>query len=159
MTGALALLLLVAMTALGPLLQGAGWWWLMAVEAVAVLVVSAGIRSLGPKPWVVPLAGAGVIVGSVTLLFGGGTGLLWLVPTGDTIDRFQRARRIGDRLRAVPGHSGRSRHRHPVPALHRGRRDRTADGRPCDHPADTGARRAARTGARRSARAHPGQRY
>ncbi|MDY7544296.1 MULTISPECIES: DUF3488 and transglutaminase-like domain-containing protein [unclassified Cryobacterium] len=88
MTGALALLLLVAMTALGPLLQGAGWWWLMAVEAVAVLVVSAGIRSLGPKPWVVPLAGAGVIVGSVTLLFGGGTGLLWLVPTADTIDRF-----------------------------------------------------------------------
>ncbi|MEB0285460.1 DUF3488 and transglutaminase-like domain-containing protein [Cryobacterium sp. 10S3] len=88
-TGALALLLLVGMTALGPLLQGTGWWWMMAVEAGAVFVVSAGIRSLGPRPWGVPLAGAGVIVGSVTLLFGGGTGLLWLVPTGDTIDRFR----------------------------------------------------------------------
>ena len=88
-TGALALLLLLGMTALGPLLQGTGWWWLMAVEAGAVLVVSAGIRSLGPRPWVVPLAGAGVVVCSVTLLFGGGTGLLWLVPTGDTVDRFR----------------------------------------------------------------------
>ncbi|MCI4657275.1 transglutaminase TgpA family protein [Cryobacterium zhongshanensis] len=88
-TGALAVLLLVGMTALGPLLQGTGWWWLMAVEAGVVLVVSAGIRSLGPQTWVVPLAGAGVVVGSVTLLFGGGTGVLWLVPTGETIDRFR----------------------------------------------------------------------
>jgi transglutaminase-like putative cysteine protease len=88
-TGALALLLLVGMTALGPVLQGTGWWWLMAVEGGVVLSVAAGIRSFGSPPWAVALAGIGAVVGSVTLLFGGGTGLLWLVPTGETVERFR----------------------------------------------------------------------
>ena len=88
-TGALLLLLLVANGALGPLLQGTAWWWLMAFVTAAVILGLAGLRRLGLPDSLAPAVGFGIVLATVTLLFGAGTGLLWLIPTLDTVDRFR----------------------------------------------------------------------
>ncbi|TFD77770.1 transglutaminase TgpA family protein, partial [Cryobacterium fucosi] len=87
-TGALLLLLFVANGALGPLLQGTTWWWLMAFVSGTVLLGLAGLRRVGLAESLAPVAGFGILLATVTLLFGGGTGLLWLIPSLETIDRF-----------------------------------------------------------------------
>lgn len=86
---ALLLLLVVGCGALAPLLRGTGWWWAMALVAAAVLLGCAVLRRLGVVRSLVPVAALGILLAMLTLLFGGGTGLLWLVPTPETIDRFQ----------------------------------------------------------------------
>ncbi|TFB68106.1 transglutaminase domain-containing protein [Cryobacterium glaciale] len=84
----LLLLLLICCAALGPLLRGSAWWWVSATVGAAVLLGSALFRRLGlPRP-IIPLANAAVLVGAMTLLFGGGTGLFWLIPTPQTIGTF-----------------------------------------------------------------------
>ncbi|MDJ0322218.1 DUF3488 and transglutaminase-like domain-containing protein [Cryobacterium sp. PH31-AA6] len=88
-TGALLLLLLVANGALGPVLQGTAWWWLMAFVTAAVILGLAGLRRLGLPDSLAPAAGFGIVLATVTLLFGAGSGLLWLIPTLDTVDRFR----------------------------------------------------------------------
>ncbi len=86
---ALLLLILVGCGALGPLLRGSAWWWLMALVVVVVLVASAVLRRLGVPRAGVPVAALGVLLATITLLFGGGSGLLWLIPTPETFVRFQ----------------------------------------------------------------------
>ncbi len=86
---ALLLLLVVANAGLGPLLADTGWWWLMTVTAAGVLLGAAGLRRAGLPAALGPLAGFGVLVAILTLLFGAGSGWLWLVPNGETIDRFR----------------------------------------------------------------------
>jgi transglutaminase-like putative cysteine protease len=86
---ALLLLLVVANAGLGPLLEDTGWWWLMTFVAAGVLLGSAGLRRAGLPVSLGPLAGFGVLVLMLTLLFGAGSGWLWLIPTGETIDRFR----------------------------------------------------------------------
>ncbi|MDJ0378734.1 DUF3488 and transglutaminase-like domain-containing protein [Cryobacterium sp. PH31-L1] len=84
----LLVLLLICCAALGPLLRGSAWWWVCAGVAAAVLVGAALWRRLGvPRP-IVPVANVAVLVGILTLLFGGGTGLLWLIPTPETVGVF-----------------------------------------------------------------------
>ena len=87
-TGALLLLLLVANGALSALLQGITWWWLMAFVSGTVLLGLAGLRRVGMAQSLAPVAGFGILLATVTLLFGGGTGLFWLIPSLETIDRF-----------------------------------------------------------------------
>lgn len=87
-TGALLLLLVVANGGLAPLLQGTTWWWLMAFVSGTVLLGLAGLRRVGIAESLTPVAGFGILLATVTLLFGGGTGLLWLIPSLETIDRF-----------------------------------------------------------------------
>ncbi|MBC7441027.1 MAG: transglutaminase domain-containing protein, partial [Ramlibacter sp.] len=82
-------LLLIAQGALGPLLLGTGWWWLMTMVTTVVLLGSAALRRLGVAAALVPLAGVGILLATLTLVFGAGTGLLWLVPSLDTLDRFR----------------------------------------------------------------------
>ena len=82
------LLVLVCCAALGPLLRGTAWWWVCAVVASAVLLGSAVFRRLGLPRAVVPLANTAVLLAILTLLFGGGSGLLWLIPTPETVGRF-----------------------------------------------------------------------
>ena len=89
-TGALLLLLLVANGALGSLLQSTTWWWLMAFVSATVLIGLAGLRRVGLAESLAPVAGFGILLATVTLLFGGGTGLLWLIPSLETVDRFGR---------------------------------------------------------------------
>jgi len=88
LTLALLLLLLVGCAMLGPLLRGSSWWWPMAFVGATVLVASGMLRASRLASTVVPAAGLGVLVVALTLLFGHGTGLLWLIPTPDTLDQF-----------------------------------------------------------------------
>ncbi|WP_084021482.1 transglutaminaseTgpA domain-containing protein [Cryobacterium arcticum] len=89
LTFALLLLLLTGCGALGPLLHGTAWWWAMAVTAGVVLVAAGALRSLGIPRYLVPAMIGGVLLLTLTLLFGRGSGVLWLIPTGDTVKRFQ----------------------------------------------------------------------
>lgn len=86
---ALLLLLVLGCGALGPVLRGTGWWWAMALVAAVVLLGSALLRRLGVARLLVPVAALGILLATITLLFGAGSGLLWLVPTPATLDRFQ----------------------------------------------------------------------
>ncbi|MCU1445842.1 DUF3488 and transglutaminase-like domain-containing protein [Cryobacterium sp.] len=90
----LLVLLLAGCTALGPVLAGSAWWWVLLVVAGVVFASAAGIRRARAPVALVPFLTAGVLVILLTLLFGGGTGLLWLIPTGDTLSGF------GDQARA-----------------------------------------------------------
>ena len=84
----LLLLLLICCAALGPLLRGSAWWWASVWVGAAVLLGSAVFRRLGlPRP-IIPVANGAVLVGTMTLLFGGGTGLFWIIPTPQTIGTF-----------------------------------------------------------------------
>ncbi|WP_104084320.1 DUF3488 and transglutaminase-like domain-containing protein [Cryobacterium sp. Y11] len=82
------LLLLISCAALGPLLRGSAWWWVCAAVATAVLLGAAVLRRLGVPRRVVPFANTAVLVGTLTLLFGAGTGLFWLLPTPKTVQTF-----------------------------------------------------------------------
>ncbi|WP_104134940.1 DUF3488 and transglutaminase-like domain-containing protein [Cryobacterium sp. Y62] len=82
------LLVLVCCAALGPLLRGSAWWWVCAMVASAVLLGSAVFRRLGLPPAIVPFANTAVLLGALTLLFGGKSGLFWLIPTLETVDTF-----------------------------------------------------------------------
>ncbi|WP_081882149.1 DUF3488 and transglutaminase-like domain-containing protein [Cryobacterium sp. MLB-32] len=89
LTLTLLVLLAVACGALSPMLRSSWWWGMMALVAALVLL-SAGLfsRIRLPRP-LVPVASLVVLVASLTLFFGGGTGLLWLIPTPRTVGVFR----------------------------------------------------------------------
>jgi transglutaminase-like putative cysteine protease/CDP-diglyceride synthetase len=91
----LLVLLLTGCTALGPLLTGSGWWWVLLVVATGVLASAAGMRRARSPAVLVPLFSAGVLVVLLTLLFGGGTGLFWLLPSPETLSGFADQFRSG----------------------------------------------------------------
>jgi transglutaminase-like putative cysteine protease len=82
------LLLLTATMALGPLMGGSGWWWLCAVTSTAVLLSAAGFRALRVTPSLVPVLSLIVLLVLLTLVFGGATSLLGLIPTPATFTEF-----------------------------------------------------------------------
>ncbi|MCU1443940.1 MAG: hypothetical protein JWQ59_2090 [Cryobacterium sp.] len=88
LTGALALLLLAGLAALGPLLRGSGWWFASAFVGLVVIASAAWFRTLRVAPSFVPVAALGVLLALLTLLFGGGSGLFWLIPMPETLGRF-----------------------------------------------------------------------
>jgi transglutaminase-like putative cysteine protease len=88
LSASLLVLLLAGCTALGTVLAGSGWWWVLLVIAAAVLSAAAGFRRARVPAALVPVLSAGALVVLLTLVFGGGTGVLWLIPTGDTFARF-----------------------------------------------------------------------
>lgn len=88
LTSALIVLLAVGLGALGPLLRGSGWWFAAVFVGAAVLCSTALFRQLRMSPSFVPVAALGVLLVVLTLLFGDGSGLLWLIPTGETVGIF-----------------------------------------------------------------------
>lgn len=94
-TCALVVLLVVGLGALGPLLRGSAWWFATAFIGAVVLCSSAAFRQLRVSPTYVPLASFGVLLAALTLLFGAGSGLLWLIPTGETLGIFEDLIRNG----------------------------------------------------------------
>ncbi|WP_419819154.1 transglutaminase TgpA family protein [Glaciibacter flavus] len=88
LTGALVVLLLTACMALGPVLRNSAWWWGMAVTATVVLVSAAVFRRLRWPVSVVPVGALGVLLVFLTVFFGDGSGLLWVIPTPTTLERF-----------------------------------------------------------------------
>jgi transglutaminase-like putative cysteine protease len=91
----LLVLLLAGCTALGPLLAGSAWWWVLLVVAAVVLAAAAGFRRVRVPVALVPFLSAGVLVIVLTLFFGAGTGLFWVIPTGDTVTGFVDQARSG----------------------------------------------------------------
>ncbi len=89
LTGALLLMVLAVSFALIGLIDGFGWWFLMLFTASLILVGGAGLRMLGIPPKVVPLLLVVEFGLIMTLGFGGGTGLLGILPTPATFGRFQ----------------------------------------------------------------------
>ena len=81
----LVVLLLTGFSAMAPVLRGSAWWWVMGLMVVATLAALAGLRLIGVPRALVPWAGLGVIAAVLTLFFGQGTGLLWLIPTPETV--------------------------------------------------------------------------
>jgi transglutaminase-like putative cysteine protease len=88
LSGATLLLLLVAMTALGPVISGSGWWWAGAVVALAVIGGGAGMRAIRTPPSLVPPLEVAALVLALTLLFGGATSFALVIPTPETFDEF-----------------------------------------------------------------------
>ncbi|GAA4265230.1 DUF3488 and transglutaminase-like domain-containing protein [Frondihabitans peucedani] len=86
-TGLLWLTLVAAIGSLHPLFQGGGWWFAAAVVAGLVLAAAAAARA---AHWPsVAASAAGLVVGALgtTAFVSGGTALLGVIPTADTIDR------------------------------------------------------------------------
>ena len=88
LTLTLLVLLMTACAALGAVLAGSAWWWVLLVVATVVLVVASMVRHLRVPGPIVPVLSVGVLTLTLTLFFGAGTGLLWLLPTGETLARF-----------------------------------------------------------------------
>ena len=84
----LLLLLVICCAALGPLLRGSAWWWVCALVGAVLLLGAAVMRRLGLPRLIIPVANLVVLLGMMTLLFGDGTGLFWLIPTPETVDTF-----------------------------------------------------------------------
>jgi len=82
----LLVLLLTGFSGLTPLLRGSTWWWVIAIMAVTTLSALAALRVVGVPRVIVPLAGLGVIGVVLTLFFGAGTGILWMIPTPATVE-------------------------------------------------------------------------
>jgi len=96
-------LLMAGCTALGAVLAGSAWWLVLLIVAGAVLAAAAGLRRARVPAAIVPVLSTGVLVVVLTLFFGGGTGLLWLVPTGETLARLTELGTAGIRSIQVQG--------------------------------------------------------
>lgn len=82
------LISLIALGAILPLLSTSGWWW-QAAAAVVVASVSAGLlRRWGVRAPFVPLLTAAVLLAYFTLVYGAGSGLLFILPTPETLGIF-----------------------------------------------------------------------
>ena len=88
LTAASWALMATAIMALGPLIASSGWWWLCAFVSAGVLFGGAGLRVVGVRGGLVPVLEAVLLLMLLTLLFGGSTGLLFLVPMPDTFALF-----------------------------------------------------------------------
>ncbi|MGW9629156.1 transglutaminase family protein [Agromyces sp. NPDC055520] len=82
------LLLATAAMALGPLIAGSGWWWLCAFVAGGVLFSGAGLRALRTPASLVPVLELVVLLLLLTLVFGGASSIVFLIPTQGTFETF-----------------------------------------------------------------------
>ncbi|OJX81487.1 DUF3488 and transglutaminase-like domain-containing protein [Leifsonia sp. 71-9] len=84
LTGAMVLQMLAVSVALVGLIQGAVWWFALILTSAFLLVAGAGLRTLGVHRGIVPLLELVLGAMIMTAVFGGGTGLLGLLPTPAT---------------------------------------------------------------------------
>lgn len=88
LAGAVMVLAAGGMLAIAPLLSGFGWWWASLAMIVLAGVSSALLRGWGVRPVLVPVLAVAAMVAFLTLVFGAGTGLLFVLPTPDTLGVF-----------------------------------------------------------------------
>jgi transglutaminase-like putative cysteine protease len=86
---ALLVFFAVSVVALGAILAGTGWWFPMVATAAVILGAGGLMRMRGLSAYLAPFAELGVLLLLLTLFFGQGSGLLWLIPTATTFDRFE----------------------------------------------------------------------
>ncbi|HEY8453365.1 MAG: DUF3488 and transglutaminase-like domain-containing protein [Micromonosporaceae bacterium] len=79
---------LLASAPLATIYAGLGWLARCAVAVVAVAAAAAAARALRAPLPVQVVAMLAALVGALTLLFSGGTSLLGVIPTGQTLERF-----------------------------------------------------------------------
>lgn len=79
-------LVAVSFTLIG-LLDGTLWWFALVGTGFTVFAVDTLLRLIGVPRWLAPVGGALVVLGSLTLQFGAGTGA-GVVPTPATFSRF-----------------------------------------------------------------------
>ncbi|UAJ81111.1 transglutaminase domain-containing protein [Leifsonia sp. ZF2019] len=84
LTGAMLLQTLAASVALVGLIQGAGWWFALMLTSSLLLVAGAGLRTAGVHRGIVPVLELVLGAMVMTAAFGGGTGLLAIIPTPAT---------------------------------------------------------------------------
>ncbi|WP_314149018.1 DUF3488 and transglutaminase-like domain-containing protein [uncultured Leifsonia sp.] len=88
LTGALVVQVLAVSFALIGLIQGPGWWLALMLPASLLLVVGAALRTIGVARGIVPVLQLVLSAVIMTVAFGGGTGLLGLIPTPATVQRW-----------------------------------------------------------------------
>lgn len=88
LTVAALLLVLVAISGLGPLVQGGAWWAIAASVAAATMLAGLGLRAARVPNAIVPLLEVLVVLAMLTLYFGAGTGILGILPSLDTFTIF-----------------------------------------------------------------------
>lgn len=87
-TGALVLQMLALSFALGGLIQGPTWWFALMLTSSFLLVCGAGLRAVGVHRGLVPVLELALAAIVMTVTFGNGTGLLGLIPTPATVQRW-----------------------------------------------------------------------
>ena len=88
LSGALVLQMLAISFSLVGLIRGPGWWFALMLTSSFLLVAGAGLRTIGVKRGLVPVLLVALAVMIMTAAFGGGTGILGLIPTAGTIERW-----------------------------------------------------------------------
>lgn len=88
LTGALVVQVLAASFALMGLIQGAGWWFALMLPASFLLVAGAALRTIGVARGLVPVLQLVLSAMIMTAAFGQGTGLIGLIPTPATVQRW-----------------------------------------------------------------------
>lgn len=87
-TGALVVQMLALSIALVGLIQGPTWWFALMLTSSFLLVAGAGLRAIGARRRLVPLLLLVLAAMIMTVGFGNGTGLLGLIPTAGTVQRW-----------------------------------------------------------------------
>jgi transglutaminase-like putative cysteine protease len=88
LTGALVLQVLAVSIALVGLIQGPTWWFALMLTSSFLLVAGACLRAIGVHRRVVPLLLLLLSAMVMTAGFGNGTGVLGLIPTAGTVQRW-----------------------------------------------------------------------
>jgi len=105
MTGLLAVAFTASIAGLHVLLEGGEWFAPVFGYAMLALLLAAICRSLRAPAWLPTLVSAAGVLAVTTLVFAPRTGLLLVVPTGETLDRFGELFAIAGRsigAQAVP---------------------------------------------------------
>ena len=87
---ALLVVVLVLLAGLHVMLQGLGWWFALALLAIALLGVAAFVRYLSRRRFLAPIVSVLVLIVLMTTFFVPGTAFLGLVPTTGSWPAFGR---------------------------------------------------------------------
>jgi len=77
---------------LSSILAGVAWWFEMMPVAVVVAVTAAVVRTVTGRRWWASAAAAAAGLGTVTVIFGAGTGLAGVIPTPATAEVLEQLR-------------------------------------------------------------------
>ena len=79
----------------GGVLQEFEWWFVVFAALAIVLCTAATVRALTRRPWLPTVSAIVAAIVTPTLFFAADASLLGLIPTLDTVDRFQDLIRAG----------------------------------------------------------------
>ncbi|MCU1513413.1 MAG: hypothetical protein JWO10_503 [Microbacteriaceae bacterium] len=89
--------LLVGLAGLHVVLEGAGWYWAIALLCILLLGIGAGARALRWPAWTAPVLQIAALIATVTAVFAPKTALAWIIPTSATWQSWQRTLALAGR--------------------------------------------------------------